>query len=309
MTRWTESDIPDQTGRIVLVTGANSGVGYEAARALAAKNAEVILACRSRERGEEAVARLKAAVPGARAVFAQLDLADLRSVEGFAKEFAAQHDHLDVLINNAGVMAPPEGRTAQGFELQIGVNHLGHFALTKQLLPLLNRGRDARVVVLSSIAATMGSIEFDDLNFTKRGYNAGRAYGQSKLANLLHARELQRRLQASGSLVKVTAAHPGWTATELQRHGGPIIHFFNNVVAMLPPQGALPTLRAATDPAADALDYFGPDGLFEVRGYPKRVQMTKAAKDEHVARRLWEASEALTAGALVPAATTTSEPA
>jgi NAD(P)-dependent dehydrogenase (short-subunit alcohol dehydrogenase family) len=294
MGHWTAADTPDQTGRIVVVTGANSGIGYEAVRALAARGAQVTLACRSRERGEEAVARLKAAVHNARVTFAVLDLADLRSVEAFAKQFSAEHERLDVLINNAGVMTPPEGRTTQGFELQIGVNHLGHFALTAQLLPLLNRGHEARVVVLSSIAANMGTIDVDDLNFARRGYDASKAYGQSKLANLLHARELQRRLTASGSTVKVVAAHPGWTATELQRHGGAVMQLLNKVVPMQAPQGALPTLRAATDPTAQALDYFGPDGLFQIRGYPQRTPMTKAAIDDVMGQKLWQLSETMT---------------
>jgi len=191
-------------------------------------------------------------------------------------------------------MVPPQSKTAQGFELQFGVNHLGHFALTGALLPLVQSTPGSRVVVVSSTAATRGVMTFDDLQFQKRGYSPWAAYGQSKLANQLFTLELQRRLKASGSPVLVTAAHPGWTATDLQRTS-PTARFLNRYLAMQPPQGALPTLRAATDPGATGGDYYGPDGLFQMRGYPKLINMVKLARNPDDAFRLWEISEELTA--------------
>jgi NAD(P)-dependent dehydrogenase (short-subunit alcohol dehydrogenase family) len=223
----------------------------------------------------------------------RLDLSDLRDIEAFAARFKDQHERLDLLILNAGVMVPPESKTAQGFELQFGVNHLGHFALTGALLPLVMATESSRVVVVSSTAATRGTMHFDDLHFEKRGYAPWQAYGQSKLANQLFALELQRRLRAAGSSVLVTAAHPGWTATELQRTST-LARFLNRFLAMKPPQGALPTLRAAIDPEAVGGDYYGPDGFLQWRGYPKRIDMVEKARDADVAARLWDISEELT---------------
>jgi NAD(P)-dependent dehydrogenase (short-subunit alcohol dehydrogenase family) len=214
---WSEADIPDQSGRVAIVTGANSGIGFETARALAAKGARVVLACRSAERGRDAERRLREAVSGADARFRTLDLGSLASVEAFAKELASEESRLDLLINNAGVMVPPLGRTAAGFELQFGTNHLGHFALTGRLLGLLCETPGARVVTVSSMAHFVGRIDFDDLT-SERGYVAMLAYGQSKVANLLFARELARRLDGAGYDVVSSAAHPGSTRTELQRH-------------------------------------------------------------------------------------------
>jgi len=293
MARWTANAIPDQTGRRVIVTGANTGIGFEAARVLACKGAHVTLACRSLEKGQAAVTRILSEAPDAKVALERLDLADLRDVAAFAERYAAGADRLDLLILNAGVMVPPASKTAQGFELQLGVNHLGHFALTGALLPLVRTTEGSRVVVLSSTAARIGAIRFDDLNFEQRGYSPWPAYGQSKLANQLFARELQRRLRAAGSSVLVTMAHPGWTATDLQRTSN-LASFFNPLFAMKPPQGALPTLRAATDPSAAGGDYFGPDGLSQMRGYPTRVPMVKQALDDTVAARLWQVSEELT---------------
>jgi len=293
MPRWTAKNIPDQTGRRVIVTGANTGIGFEAARVLASKGAHVTLACRSLDKGQAAATRILSETPDAKVALERLDLADLRDVAAFAERYAAGADRLDVLILNAGVMVPPASKTAQGFELQLGVNHLGHFALTGALLPLVRATAGSRIVVLSSTAARIGAIHFDDLNFEKRGYSPWPAYGQSKLANQLFARELQRRLRAAGSSVLVTMAHPGWTATDLQRTSN-LASFFNPLFAMKPPQGALPTLRAATDPSAAGGDYFGPDGLSQVRGYPTRVPMVKQALDDAVAARLWQVSEELT---------------
>jgi NAD(P)-dependent dehydrogenase (short-subunit alcohol dehydrogenase family) len=293
MKSWTFDNIPDQSGRHAIVTGANTGIGYETARMLALRGARVTLACRGREKGEAAVNRILKEFAGAAVSFEQLDLSDLKNIAAFATRYSEQHDRLDLLILNAGVMVPPESKTAQGFELQFGVNHLGHFALTGALLPLVRSTGGSRVVVVSSTAATRGVMNFDDLQFEKRGYQPWPAYGQSKLANQLFALELQRRLRASGSDVLVTAAHPGWTATDLQRTS-PAVKFLNRFFAMQPPKGALPTLRAAVDPEAGGGDYFGPNGFLQMRGYPKRINMVKRAHNIGDATRLWEVSEELT---------------
>jgi NAD(P)-dependent dehydrogenase (short-subunit alcohol dehydrogenase family) len=293
MSRWTTTDIPDQTGRHAIVTGANTGIGFETAKALAARGASVTLACRNPTKGKEALDRLRAAdLPGAVDLM-RLDLSDLDDVAAFASAFREAHPRLDLLVLNAGVMVPPSSTTAQGFELQFGVNHLGHFALTGHLLPLLEQQADSRVVVVSSTAARFGQMQFDDLQFTARGYQPWPAYGQSKLANQLFVRELQRRLAAKGSAILVTAAHPGWTATDLQRTSG-LASFLTPFLAMKPPQGALPTLRAATDPGASAADYYGPDGLWQMRGYPTKVPMVDAAHNDAHASQLWQVSEELT---------------
>lgn len=293
MAAWTFDNIPDQSGREVIVTGANTGIGFETALALARNGARVTLACRNIEKGQAAMERIMAQAPNAVVSNQQLDLSDLRSVEAFAARYAEQHDRLDLLLLNAGVMIPPESKTAQGFELQFGVNHLGHFALTKPLLPLLQATADSRVVVVSSIAAARGVMDFDDLQFEKRGYSPWPAYRQSKLANQLFTLELQRRLRAAGSSVLVIAAHPGWTATDLQRTSN-LFRSLNRFFAMKPPQGALPTLRAAVEPEATGGDYYGPDGFLQIRGYPQRIDMVKLAKNPDDAARLWEISEELT---------------
>ena len=291
MTAWTFKDIPDQTGRTAIVTGANTGIGLETARMLALRGADVVLACRNLDKGRAALDRITAEKPSGRVSVAALDLSDLASVERFAAEFAASHDRLDLLINNAGVMVPPLGRTAQGFELQFGTNHLGHFALTGRLLPLLERTPGARIVVVSSTAQGLGKIDFDDLNWEKRPYNDWRAYGQSKLANMMFALELARRLSASGSHVLATAAHPGWTATDLQRTTL-ITRLLNPLFGMKPKDGALPTLRAAVDPGATNGSYWGPSRT--INGPPKPAKSTRLSLDQAVAARLWQVSEQLT---------------
>jgi NAD(P)-dependent dehydrogenase (short-subunit alcohol dehydrogenase family) len=275
---WTAQDIPDQAGRRVVVTGANSGIGFEAARELAAHGARVIVACRDLTKGAEAAARMTGDVE-----LRRLDLADLASV----REFAAGVDGpLDLLVNNAGVMAPPRRTTADGFELQIGTNHLGHFALTGLLLGNLLAGDEPRVVTVSSGAHRIGRIDFDDLQSERRYFRWG-AYGQSKLANLLFAFELQRR--AGLSLLSV-AAHPGYAATNLQ---GRSLAVFNLLVAQSAAMGALPTLYAATADIPPAA-YVGPGGPGELRGPPALVSASGAARDEAAAARLWEVSERLT---------------
>jgi NAD(P)-dependent dehydrogenase (short-subunit alcohol dehydrogenase family) len=274
------------TGRNVIVTGANSGIGRAAASALSGAGAHVVLAVRNTDKGQAAAASM----PGETEV-RQLDLASLASVREFA---SAWDGEIDLLINNAGVMAPPLGRTAEGFELQFGTNHLGHFALTNLLLEHVT----GRVVTVSSGAHRMGSIDLEDLNWERKSYNAWRAYGQSKLANLLFTAELQRRLTAAGSSVLATAAHPGYAATNLQFHSGRrtldlLMGVGNRVIAQSEQAGALPTLYAAVADVPPN-SFAGPGGLMEMRGKPKLVGRSKAAKNEDVAQRLWELSEELT---------------
>ena len=284
--KWTPKDLPSQAGRTVVVTGANSGIGLAAARELGRAGARVVLAVRDEGRGRDAAA----SIPGETEV-RRLDLADLSSVHAFAD---AWEGDIDVLINNAGVMAIPERRTADGFEMQIGTNHLGHFALANLLLPQI---RD-RVVVIASDAHRMGSIRLDDLNWEQGGYKSWRAYGQSKLANLLFTSELQRRLADAGSDVRAMAAHPGYAATNLQSNTGNVIQHVgmwigNKLIAQSDEQGAWPTLYAATQDIAGN-SYVGPDGFREARGNPKLVGRSDAASDADVARKLWDLSEELT---------------
>ena len=290
--QWTIEDMPDQTGRIAIVTGANSGIGYETARALAARNAHVVMACRSLEKAEAAQARIVEAVPKASLRVIHLDLSSLASVQAFAEVFREAYDRLDLLINNAGVMIPPLTKTADGFELQFGTNHLGHFALTGFLLPLINQTPQARIVTVSSAAHRFGKIDFDNLN-AEQGYAKWPFYGQSKLANLLFTYELQRRLARAGESTIAVAAHPGWTATNLQQHTGQV-QFLNRFFAMMPEQGALPTLYAATAPNVSAGTYYGPDGFFEMNGYPAQVTSSPRSYDRAVAARLWALSEEMT---------------
>jgi NAD(P)-dependent dehydrogenase (short-subunit alcohol dehydrogenase family) len=281
-----------------VVTGANSGLGLATARELARKRARVVLACRNLEKGEAAVRDIEAAAPGAALELEQLDLASLDSVRSFAGRYRSSHDGLDLLINNAGVMAPPRQRTADGFELQFGTNHLGHFALTAQLIGVMEGRDDARVVTLSSQAHRTGRIAFDNLG-GERHYFRWRAYGQSKLANLLFALELERRMSAAGSTIKSMAAHPGYAATNLQFAAPPLVDRLfmtvgNVLIAQSEEMGALPTLYVATEPGLPGGTYAGPDGIGEQRGHPQVVSPSGAARNEAVAKRLWEVSEEMT---------------
>jgi NAD(P)-dependent dehydrogenase (short-subunit alcohol dehydrogenase family) len=298
---WTAEDIPDLSGRNAIVTGANSGLGLVTARELARAGASVVMACRNLEKGHAAVEQVRAAVPDAQVQLDELDLASLESVRGFAERFRATHDGLDLLINNAGVMAPPRRRTVDGFELQFGTNHLGHFLLTTLLLDAMEGREDARVVTLSSTAHKIGRIAFHNLD-GDRHYFRWRAYGQSKLANLLFALELDRRLRREDSTVKSLAAHPGYAATNLQSASPPMIDRLvmkvsNKFVAQSDEMGALPTLYAATQPGLEGGTYIGPDGPSEQRGHPTIVQPNGRARDEDTARRLWQVSEELTGSA------------
>jgi NAD(P)-dependent dehydrogenase (short-subunit alcohol dehydrogenase family) len=293
MPAWTFHDIPDQTGRTAIVTGANTGIGFETAKMLAKKGASVVLACRNLEKGSAAAAQILAEKPAGAVSVEALDLSDLESVAAFSVAFGAKHERLDLLIENAGVMVPPFGRTKQGFELQFGTNHLGHFALAGRLLALLERTPGSRIVVVSSTAQNFGRIDLGDLHWERRSYKAWLAYGQSKLANMLFSRELARRLAARGSQVRVTAAHPGYTATDLQRSAG-VIRLLNPLLAMKVTDGALPTLRAATDPAAQSGSYWGPSGFFELHGPPAAARVSARGQDTALAAQLFDVSEKLT---------------
>jgi NAD(P)-dependent dehydrogenase (short-subunit alcohol dehydrogenase family) len=295
---WTAEQIPDQSGRTAIVTGANSGLGLVCARELARKGASVVLACRDTVKGEAAVEAIARAAPSAKVELEELDLANLASVRAFAERLRSTNGDVHLLLNNAGVMAPPRRLTADGFELQLGTNHLGHFALTGLLLAALEGRPDARVVTLSSNAHKMGRIRFDDLQ-SERRYSRWQAYGQSKLANLMFALELHRRLRAAGSSVKSLAAHPGYAATNLQSAAAPLVDRLvmvgtNALLAQSAERGALPSLYAATAPDVESGAYVGPDGLGEFRGHPHVVAPTSAARDEASAARLWEVSEELT---------------
>lgn len=290
-TPWTEDHMPDQTGRVAIVTGSNSGIGWEAARVLATKGATVIMACRSIANANTAADQIKALKPSGKVVVMKLDLGDLESVHAFTAAFRQHYDRLDLLINNAGVAKPPYGKTAQGFEQQFGINHLGHFALTGLMLDVLDVTPGARIVTVSSLSHRSGVIRFDDLNW-ERNYHPARAYAQSKLANLLFTYELQRRLVAAGQSTLAVASHPGWSATNALRHSS-MMRSLNPFFAQPPKMGVLPTLYAATAPGVRGGDYYGPTSL-ELRGYPKKVVSSASSHDEAVARRLWTVSEELT---------------
>jgi NAD(P)-dependent dehydrogenase (short-subunit alcohol dehydrogenase family) len=297
MSKWTAADVPDQQGRTVVVTGANTGIGFEAAKVLAGRGASVVLAVRNLDKGKDAVDRITTASPGADVTLQRLDLTSLASVRAAADELRDKHAKIDLLVNNAGVMYTPRERTADGFDLQFGTNHLGHFAFTGLLLDLLLPVPDSRVVTISSVGhRILAKINFDDLNWDK-GYNRVRAYGQSKLANLMFTYELQRRLSSKGKTIAV-AAHPGASNTELMRNSPLVIRAVGTVllpfIAQNSEMGALPTLRAATDPNVLGGQYYGPDGVGESKGHPKLVKSSEQSHDVAIQRRLWTVSEELT---------------
>jgi NAD(P)-dependent dehydrogenase (short-subunit alcohol dehydrogenase family) len=297
-TKWTAADVPDQTGRVAIVTGSNTGLGYETALVLAARGAHVVLAVRDVDKGKAAAARLLGTTPTADVTVQPLDVGSLQSIRTAAEELKTAYPRIDLLINNAGVMYPPKQLTTDGFELQFGTNHLGAFALTGLLLENLLPVEGSRVVAVASLAHTVkAGIHFDDLQW-ERKYNRVAAYGQSKLSNLLFTYELNRRLAARDELTIAVAAHPGLSNTELMRHvpgsGLPGVSTVAGLVANSPAMGALATLRAATDPTVRGAEYYGPDGFREVRGHPKRVESNRQSHDQDVQGRLWTVSEELT---------------
>ena len=296
---WTEKDVPDQSGRVAIVTGSNTGLGYDNARVLAARGATVVMAVRDTAKGDAAADRIRELTPGAVVVVHKLDLGSLASVRTAGAELAAAYPRIDLLINNAGVMYPPKQTTVDGFELQFGTNHLGHFALTGLLLNNLLSVDGSRVVVVSSIAHNIrAKIDFADLQWETRRYDRVASYGQSKLANLMFAYDLQRRLAAAKAETIAVAAHPGVAATELVRHvpgaGLPGVNWLSGRLLNTSELGALATLRAATDPAVQGGQYYGPDGFKELRGYPVVVTSSPQSHDTALQARLWSVSEELT---------------
>jgi NAD(P)-dependent dehydrogenase (short-subunit alcohol dehydrogenase family) len=291
-THWTAENMSDLSGKVAIVTGANSGIGYEMARVLTCKQATVILACRNKNKGAAAVRQIKQEYPAAQADLLPLDLSDLAAVRRFADEFARHYDRLDLLINNAGIMQIPFGKTVDGFELQFGTNHLGHFALTGLLLDLCLHTPQSRIVTVSSVMHRFGRIDFANLNGEK-SYSRSGAYAQSKLANLLFTYELQRRLARTGVDTIAVAAHPGWTATNLQAHSL-MYRNLNPLMAQKPEMGALPALYAATAPHVQGGDFYGPRRWQGLRGYPAQERSNGRSYDTAVAARLWAVSEELT---------------
>ena len=299
-TNWTTDDIPDQTGRTILVTGANSGLGLRTSEALAAKGAAVLMACRNQAKAASALEIVKAAATGPAPEVVALDLADQSSVQRAAEEVDAKVERLDTLINNAGVMALPKRTTADGFEMQLGTNHLGHFALTGRLMGALDRSDSPRVVTVSSNGHRMGKMKWDDLMWESGRYSKWLAYGRTKLANLLFAYELDRRARAAGKPLLSTAAHPGYANTNLSSQGPEmsgrkafltLVHGFEGMLAQSDLQGALPQLYAATMPDVAGGSFYGPDGFMKQRGYPELQASSSRSHDEADAKRLWTWSE------------------
>lgn len=299
---WNVDQIPDQSGRTAVVTGGNSGLGFETAKALASHGAHVLLACRSASKADAAVEAIRADKPVGEVEFFELDLANLASIRDFAKRVGDRHPRVDLLVNNAGVMAIPQRKTADGFEMQLGTNHLGHFALTGLLLDSILAAEGSRVVNVSSTMHKIGRMRFDDIHFEK-GYSRWPAYGQSKLANLLFTFELQRRLDAAGCKTLTAASHPGYAATNLQFEGPRMdgsslmeraMGVANRIFSQSAAMGALPSLYAATAPDVNGGDYFGPGGFMEMVGHPVRVDSTRRSKSLEDAARLWDVSAAAT---------------
>jgi NAD(P)-dependent dehydrogenase (short-subunit alcohol dehydrogenase family) len=291
--KWTINNIPDQKGRVVIITGATSGLGKEAAKVLASKNATVIMAVRNTEKGGSVANEIGKSFPNATIDVRGLDLNSLKSIRTFADGVLSAYNRLDILINNAGVMMCPFSKTEDGLEIQMGVNHFGHFALTGHLMPLLKKTKASRIVATSSIGHRQGNIDFDDINWKTRTYASGKAYGDSKLANLYFTYELARKLKGDNNAPTVTAAHPGWTSTDLQRHSL-FFRILNPIFSQNVANGVLPTLRAAIDDNAQSGDYYGPSGFQEMKGAPVVVKSNERSHDEANAKRLWEMSEKMT---------------
>jgi len=290
--KWDSENISDQTGKVVIVTGSSSGLGYETANVLANKNATVIVAVRNEVKGNAAVEKIKVGNPNADIQVMLVDLANLESVHKFTENFKNKFKKLDLLINNAGVMTPPYTKTKDGFELQFGTNHLGHFALTGLLIDLIKKTPNSRIVNVSSTAHKIGRLNFEDLNWETRRYNKMRSYGDSKLANLYFTYELQKRLNKQSSGVIVASAHPGASATELSRHS--LLFKVLSLFVQNSKMGALPTLYAAVALDVQGNDYYGPGGFQEISGYPKKVESAERAKNDDVAASLWDISEKMT---------------
>ena len=291
--RWNSADIPNQKNKVIVITGATSGLGKEAAKVLASKNATVVMAVRNTKKAEFVVKEIREAFPNVKIDIRHLELNSLESIHSFAKKFTNDYSQLHILINNAGLMMCPYSKTKDGFEIQMGVNHLGHFALTGLLMPLLVKTKDSRVVATSSVGHKSGNINFDDLHWEKRAYKTSNAYGDSKLANLYFTYELARKHKEDATYPMATAAHPGWTATELQKHS-----LFWRITTPLFSQnvekGVLPTLRAAVDEGAKSGDFFGPSGFMEAKGFPKVVSSNTMSHNLENAKKLWTRSEQLT---------------
>lgn len=293
--KWTANEIPDQKGRIIFITGANSGIGYETARALAQKNATVIMACRSLSKANEAKANIQKEIPKADLVVLELDLSDLASIHKCVETFKKSYDKLDVLINNAGVMATPYSKTKQGFEMQIGTNYLGHFALSGLLLPLLYKVQGSRIVTLSSVGAKYGKIDLKDIMSEHKKYKKYDVYSQAKLANLVFGLELARRLKAANSKTISIAVHPGGSPTNLQKTSGFLMkHILTPLLSQSADKAALPSLRAATDPKVLNGTYWGPTGFMNLKGYPGQAEVPKQANDTETGEDLWVMGEKLT---------------
>lgn len=298
--RWTTDDMPDLTGKVIVVTGANSGIGFEAAKEFARKGGRTIMVCRDMDKAQFALTEIRAEIPEATAEIMELDLASQASVRQFAESYRAKYDRIDVLVNNAGIMMAPYEKTEDDFENHLATNHLGHFALTGLLIDMLLKTPGSRVVTVSSGVHLVGNMDFDDLMYQGgRGYTGVGAYGRSKLANLLFTYELQRRFEALGADALAVAAHPGGAVTNLQRYLKEqwYVDMFMPIwraVAQSAAMGALPTIRAAVDPDVKGGEYYGPDGIAQQRGYPVVVSSSRASHDEADAAELWRVSEALT---------------
>ena len=291
---WNAQDIPEQKEKTVIITGASSGLGKEATRVLAKKNATIIMAVRNTKKAETVANEIRNEFPNALLDIRTLDLGSLDSVRSFANDIIADYRNLDILINNAGVMMTPYSKTKDGFEIQMGTNHLGHFALTGLLMPLLLNTKNARVVATSSFAHKQGDINFDDINWESRDYSSSKAYSDSKLANLYFTSELVKKYKGNKNSPIFTTAHPGGTNTELGKHMNGFMRLLFKLITQKVEMGTLPTLRAATDLDAKSGDFFGPNKFYEMKGFPVIVQPNKMAKNEANAKRLWDVSEELT---------------
>ena len=290
---WSIENIPNQSNKVIVITGASSGLGKEATKVLSGKSAIVIMAVRNTKKAEIVATEIRNEYPNAKLEIRNLDLSSLDSIKSFAEEILTDHKKLDILINNAGVMMCPYSKTKDGFEIQMGTNHLGHFALVGLLMPLLKNTKGSRIVVTSSIAHKSGNINFEDLNWEKRKYKTTSAYGDSKIANLYFMHELAHRQMNDSGAPTITTAHPGYTSTDLQRHSL-FWRIMNPILSQKVSRGVLPTLRAAIDPEAKSGDFFGPSGFQELKGDPILVKSNELSHDSKKAEKLWDMSEELT---------------